>query len=266
MEKRLINVTDLSSYTYCPRKFFLTRVMGLKEPPNKAMISGRIKHEAREIFSNNEKNLIISFASVLLKKQIEDSFKSLLEEIINHVLKKESELISQFSLSQKELKSQIQVSMEQEILLRAESIENTMKQGHFSRELWEHLSPKYVSELSIASESLGLKGRIDRVSISEEIVPFELKTRASETIYPSDEIQLTAYAMLLEEKFNKPVPKGILEAGNKKQELIISQASKQKVLDLIKEIQSLYEQKSAKFPSNFSKCQTCAWEKECGEL
>jgi CRISPR-associated protein Cas4 len=263
--KKLINVTDLSSYTYCPRKFFLTKIIGLKEPPNKAMISGRIKHEVREIFSNNEKDLIISFEKLLSRKEIENSFKNLLEEIINHVLNKEAELISQFFLVPKELSAQIKESMEQEIILRAESIENTMKQGFLSRNLWENLSPKYVSELSLVSEKLGLKGRIDRVSISEEIIPFELKTRVSETIYPSDEIQLTAYAMLLEEKFNKQVPKGILEAGNKKQVLEISQKSRQKVLDLIKEIQELQKQ-TAKFPSNFSKCQSCNWQKECEEL
>ena len=100
----------------------------------------------------------------------------------------------------------------------------------------------------------------------EKIIPFELKTRAVEKVWPSDEIQLTSYAMLLEEKYNKNIPMGILESGNKKHEIIISEELKQKVNDLIKEINELMDSTNPRYPDNFSKCQKCSWEEECYNL
>ena len=157
-----------------------------------------------------------------------------------------------------------------------ESIEKTMQKGFLGKQLLEKLTPKYISEMTLVSESLGLKGRADRVMIIHDdktIIPFELKTREAEKIWDSDEIQLTAYTMLLEEKFQKTIPLAILESGNKKHELIITPDLKQKVRDLIKEIRELYksaesgqEKPAPKFPSNFSKCQTCFWDEHCREM
>lgn len=264
--KNLLNVTDLSSYLYCPRKFYLKKVKGFREPPNKAMIEGRIRHDVLEIFLNEEQGYVEAFKE-LTQKEIIFQFQSLIEDIINHVFYKNRGLIDQFQISKPTLKVKIQIALQKEVSLRAGAIAKAMQEGFLGKDLWQNLTPKYISEMPLISEKLGLKGRADRVVISEDtIIPFELKTRETEKIWPSDEIQLTAYAMLLEEKYQKSIPIGILEAGNIKHEIIITPALKQQVRDLVEEIRLITKKPNLKFPSNFSKCQSCSLEKECDEL
>jgi len=266
MNKRLLNVTDLSSYLYCPRKFFLEKIKGLRQPPTKPMIEGKIRHEVLEEFSNKEQEFIESL-NVFEVKEIENKFNELLRGLAGDVFSRNFGLIEKFEISRSELHNKILEAMKQDIRLRAESISATIKKGFIGKPLWDHLEPKYISEMPLMSESLGLKGRADRVMISgEKIIPFELKTRAVEKVWPSDEIQLTSYAMLLEEKYNKNIPMGILESGNKKHEIIISEELKQKVNDLIKEINELMDSTNPRYPDNFSKCQKCSWEEECDNL
>ena len=266
----MLNVTDLSSYLYCPRKFYLQKIKGIKLPPTKPMIEGLIRHEVVEKFANNEKYIILNFTQKLEKQDIVNSFQNLLNNLNEIIIEKHKPTINRFAISSKELIKKINIQMRNDFQLRAIAISNTMDKGFLSSELWTNLKPKYISEMRLKSEKLGLKGRADRVMIADEtIIPFELKTRAVEKIYPSDEIQLTSYAMLLEEKYNTKIPLAILESGNTKHELTITNENKNKVIELIKEINNLIEQSeqaNPKFPNSFSKCQGCELEEECANL
>jgi len=270
-DKQILNVTDLSSYLYCPRKFFLTKVKGMKEPLNKAMVEGSIRHKVLEEFGNNEQRLIENLEKInhtFTKESVTEFYEAYLKELIRHVLYKNERMIYAFKINSDELKDKIEMQMNNEIKLRVDSIMNTIKKGFVGKELWENLSPKYLSEYKVLSEKLGLKGRIDRLMIKDidEIIPFELKTRVSEKIWPSDEVQLTAYAMLLEEEYGRQITKGILESGNIKHEMEITEKEKQKVVELIKEVHEVLENGRAKFPSSFAKCQSCNFEEDCDKL
>ncbi len=268
----LLNVTDLSSYLYCPRKFYLVKVKGLREPLNKAMVEGSIRHKVLEEFGNNEKRLIENLEKInhlFTKSSVTEFYEEYLKELIRHVLAKNERMIYAFKINMDELKDKIGAQMNNEINLRVDSIMNTIQKGFVGKELWENLSPKYLSEYKVLSEKLGLKGRIDRLMINkenDEVIPFELKTRASDKIWPSDEVQLTAYAMLLEEEYSKPIKKGILESGNIKHEMEITEKEKNKVIELIKEVNEVLENGKAKFPSTFAKCQSCNFEEDCDKL
>jgi len=257
----MINVTDITAYLYCPRKFYLEKIKGLKQPPTKPMIEGKIRHDVLEVFSKNEKDFVINF--IQKPKNLEKEFSKFLNELIHNTFFNNSQIIKSFSISQSELKNKILDSMQNDIKLRAEIIEKSMSQGLLGEELWHGLKPKYISEMPVESLSLRLRGRVDRVMLADEIIPFELKTREIKKVYETDEIQITAYAMLLEEKFQKPVHFGILESGNKKHEIIITNENKNKVIELINEIKNL---SSPKFPGNFSKCQSCPWQEQCEQL
>ncbi len=259
---KLIPVTYLTSYLYCPRKFYLEKIKRLPQPPTKQMIEGRIHHEIRQAFSNNEKDLILTLTK---HADIENEFQKLLNELIHLSFAENTKLIRTFSISTSELKSKIIRAMNQDIELRIHAIKQTIQQGFIGPELWFNLKPKYISEHSLSSENLGLKGRVDRVMIEgDTIIPFELKTRGVTKIFPSDEIQITAYAMLLEEHYKKSIPLGILEAGNKTHEIPITEENKIKVLQLIEEIKNITE--NPPYPSNFAKCQSCPWQIQCESL
>lgn len=263
-QKKLLSVTDLSSYLYCPRKFFMQKIKGIRKPPTKVMVEGQIRHNVVELFSNNEAELVGSLKP-MESKDISLAYLSMLNDIIRRTFLFKSDIMKKFSIDLKEMKDNIVVGLNEDILLRSNAVEQGMKQGFSGYSLWENLEPKYISEYSIISERLGLKGKIDRVMMSKDkIIPFELKTRAVDRIYESDELQLTAYAMLLEEQFKKPIPEGILEAGNKKHFIPIQEKMRNKVLQLINEITFLTS--APNLPSNFSKCQKCDYKEECDKL
>ncbi len=270
MEKPHLNVTDLSSYLYCPRQFYLQKVKGLRQPPTQPMIEGLMRHQVLETFGKNEEKLFQNLELInntLTSEKIKQNYREFLEKIVKNIFQKNLKSIKAFQININELYKKIKKQMNKEIILRIIAVENTLRKGFTGEALWENLQPKYHSEYPLISEKLGLKGRADRLMISENtIIPFELKTRQAEKIYPSDEVQLTAYAMLLEEKFNTKIPLAILESGDIKHELTITSEHKQKVLDLIKEVTELLETGNPKFPSSFSKCQNCFFKEACDNL
>lgn len=265
--KKILSVTDLSSYIYCPRCFFLEKVKGIRKPLTQPMIEGSIRHKVVEEFANNEKNFITTL-QISTQEKIIEKFNELLETIISNIFSQNYQLIQKFKIPHKELREKIKTALKNDIELRAESLAESI-QNYQGIELWNNLTPKYLSEVPVYSENLQLKGRIDRIMISNEsIIPYELKTRESDKIWPSDEVQLTAYAMLAQEKYNKEIPLTILEAGNTKHKLLITPEMKLRVKQLISEIQCLFEPeaKSAKFPDSFAKCKSCYHKKVCDEL
>jgi len=249
---------------YCPVKYYLQKVVGIRKPPTKVMIEGKIRHEVMEIFSKNEPALVQEFTKPLPSKEITLSYLSLLSEVIKQTFSYEYDQMRKFMVSPNSLRENIIVGLNQEIILRAKAVEHTMSLGFLGKELWQNLEPKYYSEFFIESPSMELKGKIDRVMLSKNsIVPFELKTRPVDKIYDTDEIQLTAYAMLLEEYFKQPIPTGIIESGNIRHTPDIKEEKKQKVLSLIKEIHDL---EKPVFPKSFAKCQNCDFKEECDNL
>jgi len=70
---------------------------------------------------------------------------------------------------------------------------------------------KICHDLMIESEKLGLYGKIDSVVFLEsgEIIPVELKYTHTPEVIRNWRKQLTAYALLLEDKYNTRVRRGI---------------------------------------------------------
>jgi len=264
MNKRILNVSDLSSYIYCPRKFYLEKIKGIKSPPSRAMIEGRIRHEVFEKFGKNEESFVrANNMEHFSEEEIKKLYKNYVNMIISEVIESNKEIIFNFKIEEFELVKKILDSFSKEINLRADSLAKTIRKGFKGDEIWENLSPKYYSELNVLSEEIGLKGRVDRVmEEGNKIIPFELKTRSDEKVYFSDEIQVCAYAMMLEEIYNVSIGSGIVEAGNQRYEVLVDDAKRKKVLEIINEILNLNSE-NAKYPSNFSKCEKCFFKKIC---
>ena len=126
----------------------------------------------------------------------------------------------------------------------------------------------FISELKLESEELGLKGRVDRVEIDRKnnlIIPYELKSR-NEKIYLSDQIQLTAYAMLLEFLHKKKIDKGFIESGSNKSEFLITPEDKNNVLTLAEEVRNLKQGLPPPILSNFNKCKNCSMRDICPNI
>jgi len=263
MTKKLISVTDITSYLFCPRKVYFKLVKGIKEPPNQKMILGFLKHKIFDIFNKNE-SIIVSSISGDDKKLIKNTYLEALTRIVQEVSSIYYSMMNSFSIQFQDLLKPVLKSMNAEIELRAASIAEALRKGFRGKELWRELKPKYLTEFEIISEELGLKGRIDRVKLEQEIIPYEIKTR--EKVYQSDIIQLAAYSLLLEKEFNKPVTKGVIETSEKQETIEISQEMKNQVLEIAEEIRNLSEENlQSNFSSNFVKCENCSFKEDCFE-
>jgi len=259
--KKIINITDITEYLYCPRKVYLKLIKGIKSPPTKRMINGMLRHKVFDIFNKNEKPLIEEIKEKTEEKEIREQYEILLDDISKYVLAQNYSLASKFSIDKKDFLKSIGETMNPEIELRIKSILIVLEKGFFGKELWRNLSPKYQTEVKLESVDLGLKGRVDRVMFSESITPFEIKTR--DKIYDSDKIQLAGYALLLEKEFNKEINSGIIEFLGQRQNVEITQELKNQVFEIAEKIRNLTDE-NAQFPSNFQKCANCELKENCG--
>ena len=262
MSRQIINVTDITEYLFCPRKVYLKLVKKVRFPPNKQMINGMLRHKVFDLLNKNEAALVSSIKENLQESEIKEMYETLLNKIINEILFMQENLVKTFEIDRKEFAENMNKEMKKEIQLRVEAIKHTIDSGFLGKELWRNLSPKYLTEFSLESLALGLRGRIDRVKFSQEITPFEIKTRKGKGIFESDKIQLAAYSLLLEEEFGRKIEKGIVEMLDKTEEVQIDEELKKRVQEIAEEIRNMEE---GKFPSNFNKCKECRIKKECLE-
>ena len=261
MPKKLISVTDITEYLYCPRKVYLRLVKNIKQQPTRQMILGFLRHKVIEIFNKNESALVSSIDIPLEEKTIKQLYEKLLSNITKATLNLNTNLVDKFKIDSVNFSDSIKQTLSPEISLRVPVIAKTLNQNFFGKELWDKLSPKYISELKIESPSLGLKGRIDRIKINSKITPYEIKSR--EQSYDSDKIQLAAYALLLEEKFKTKIDSGTLELLGKTEEVILDKEIKERVLELAEEIRNLSENPPPPMLSNFNKCKSCTLRVDC---
>ncbi len=261
MTKKLVNITEITQYLYCPRKLWLKKVKGIREKPNKVMINGMIKHKALELFNINEKNFILSINSELNKEQLQEKYESLMKTSSIKAYQSYYNIASKFKINLTTFLAEFLPTTKKEVQIRIEPVLRYMKKGFFGEQLWENLKPKYKAELSIISDKFGLKGRIDRVEFSDNLIPYEVKTRSKDIVYESDKLQLAGYALLLQDKFNQEIKKGILETKKNRKEIDLDEELKNKVLDIAEKIRNLMKEPS--LPSNFNKCKYCSLTEYC---
>lgn len=111
--------------------------------------------------------------------------------------------------------------------------------------------PEYsrIESLQLESESLGIYGKVDCVRRENgEWIPFEYKKGRARigadgraTAWPSDELQIAAYAMLLEEHIGRPVSEGrIYYAADHRTVVIkIEENLRQQVLEAVERARQL---------------------------
>ncbi|MBM3233529.1 CRISPR-associated protein Cas4 [Candidatus Pacearchaeota archaeon] len=259
---KIINITDITEYLYCPRKVYLKLVKGIKAPPSQRMINGMLRHKVFDIFNKNEKALVSSIKEKMSSSEIKKLYDNLISNITQETILLNKNLITKFNIDNKEFSISIKKTTEPEINLRISAITNTINSGFFGAELWRNLKPKYLTEYKIESFELGLRGRIDRIKFEDGILPIERKSR--EKIFESDKIQLAGYALLLEKEFSRKVEKGIIEIMGKEEQVEITEELKSRVLEIAEKIRNLVEQ-NAFTPSSFQKCENCEFKQDCDE-
>jgi CRISPR-associated exonuclease Cas4 len=124
----------------------------------------------------------------------------------------------------------------------------------------------WLNELYLESETLGLKGKIDVLDLDGvRAVPVERKRAESGDYYRSDELQLAAYCMLLEEHLGEPVREGAiyLYETDQRMHVPITDDHREAVREQVETMQSMTIDSVPSFTDNPSKCEACSVREYC---
>lgn len=125
---------------------------------------------------------------------------------------------------------------------------------------------KLVS-VEVTSEELMLRGRMDAlIDESGEPAPYEVKaTAAPLRPWPGQVLQLAAYALLLEERYGRPVNRGYLHylEGDVVRELRIGEDERTAVRKVLADIQEVVTTEAMPQRAPWSHCRDCVYRKIC---
>jgi len=259
-----IHVSSLNEYSFCPRCIYLRHI--LKVTPEKSIdqILGIIGHGIRKELSLRQYRMISGIKSV---DEIQNRLLDELDKIIIDLPFIYREKFEGFDYSQ--YIPQIKSEILREINVLNEKLCGMIEELGLQRSL-ELLTPWKV-EFTIKSDELKLSGRIDKIMKFDTLIPYEIKTGdASEDVWEGDRLQLGAYAILLEEKFDTLIPYGYVEYTriHEKRPVLITEQLRRRVINTRDNIIDILNGKIPEICSHGSgaKCDACGYKEECYKI
>ena len=267
----MLSVSMLCSYDYCKRKLFLNYVLGLREPYKKATSLGTIRHETYDQINKIEESLVKSITELKTKEELGDLYKAKYRGILTNIIKNNKKPLEELNLKLNDVFQDIWPLILEESEIRSDKIyQFILNNNIFGEELWGKIIPKIKSELRVESEELHLKGIIDQLDIyPDAVIPIDIKTGSmpKEGVWPSHKIQIAAYAMLAEEKFNKEIKEGFIHYLDykEKRRIPINIFLKDDIKELVKKVENILKNKELPpVVENTNKCTNCGLKDVCG--
>lgn len=123
----------------------------------------------------------------------------------------------------------------------------------------------WTNEIYLQSEKHGLHGKIDVLEEDGTLTPVEQKRSESGTYFESDELQLAAYCMLLEDNIDKPVNIGYIytRSNDRRHTVRISDWHRNQVYEIVSVIQSMEFDNIPPLTDNPNKCEKCSTREYC---
>jgi CRISPR-associated exonuclease Cas4 len=123
----------------------------------------------------------------------------------------------------------------------------------------------WITERYLRSDQLGIHGKIDLIEDDEVLTPVERKRAESGEYYPSDEVQLAGYCMLLEDAIGESVNVGYiyLYSTDTRHAIRISQKHRRTVREIISRIETMTVDNIPPLTDNPSKCEACSAREYC---
>ena len=265
-----ISVSMLSAYLFCSRKLFLQQVLALKEPPKESTVLGSLRHEIYDFINQQEEKIVTSIKEKAQYDELKALYKKFYSKILREKIIKNKSRINGVNLDIVDVFKRTWPLILGEAETRSKNIfDFIQKYNIYGQELWEKLTPKIISEMRVSSDTLQLKGIVDKIEIYENsYVPIELKTgkMPKEGVWPGHRIQIVAYAMLIEEKFKTKIKEGFIHYLDAKEtrQITINPFMKEEIINLIKEVQELLKnQDLPNYCDNKNKCTNCGLRETC---
>jgi CRISPR-associated exonuclease Cas4 len=124
----------------------------------------------------------------------------------------------------------------------------------------------WITERYFRSEELGLHGKLDLIETDGDfLTPVERKRAESGEYYPSDEVQLAGYCMLLEAVTEEPVNVGYiyLYSTDERHAIRITEEHRRTVEEIITRIEQMTVDTIPSFTDNPNKCEACSARTYC---
>jgi CRISPR-associated exonuclease Cas4 len=123
----------------------------------------------------------------------------------------------------------------------------------------------WITERYFRSDRFGIHGKIDVVEDGDMLTPIERKRAESGDYYPSDEVQLAGYCMLLEDAVGEPVNVGYiyLYSTDTRHTIRISEKHRRTVREIISRIETMSVDDLPPLTDNPSKCEACSAREYC---
>jgi len=269
-----IPITHLSSYLYCPIKFYIENVLKIVKLDQRLVIKGTLKHKAIEEITKHEKKLVESMDKIQDFSTLAQTYKNNFSSNIRSVLLKNKFELEELNMPLLALFNDFKPVFDFEAEQRAKNIfEQHRKTNLTGKELWYNLNPKYISEKSLKSKEFGLRGRIDRLELwHDKIVPIEFKNRESSTLFDSQKVQLGSYILLSNKLYEKPSTYGYVYflKDNQKKLLLMNDFLQDEIMDVRSRVVDILEMQ--KVPNIHSikvsprKCSICPYQDTCKRL
>ncbi len=260
----IISVTDLSSYLWCPRSLYMQKVMGIEEPPNRLMVMGSLKHEVFEQANGKEQDAFLSVVKGTKEEEAFNIFYKLYIDTLAAGLKRKEGTMEQFGIAKEEAEKEMRLLLFREARDRSSSVLRfAISNDVYGYELWESIVPKVFAEVRVSSKELRLRGIVDKIELfPDKCITHEMKTgKAPVTgIWPSHRIQVAAYCMLAERKFNVTSTESVVSyvTAGLTRKIMMNPFMEQEVLDTTERVIRLFE--SDKIPQSCGK-ETCSCRK-----
>lgn len=267
MESRikLVSVTDMCAFRFCPRSLYLKLVLGLREPPKPVMVLGSIRHKVYDEANRKEEELVRQIGSDMKRQEVLQMFSNAYNAILNKSVYSYLPQLESLNMDKEDVTVRLQEAVAGQASERADEIVSfSSKTGLFGSELWEKLTPKIISELGVRSEKLRLRGIVDRIEVyGSEYVPVEIKTgRApSDGVWPDHRLQVAAYMLLLNEKFNAKIKEGLVRyvAAGQTRQVVMNPFMEYEVTEAVNDVFALLEQKKAPDFCGKGYCSVCSF-------
>jgi len=238
----MIRVSDLTVYLKCPRMcYFMKRDHELIKEANVEYIQRLLLKE-----------MALIYGSALNER---DTLSALNDELDR--LSDELRIIYRQELA--EASDDVLVHAVSSVRTWLEGISTNLSSEHYSR----------ICELGpvLRSEKFGLTGSPDKmITIGDELTPSIIKTGAipDNGVWKSDRVQLTAYAILVEDIYKTVVKRGFVEYARwgKVREVMIKRHERRKVLQLRDRVQKIEDGFMPEKPTD-APCERCGFTGIC---
>ncbi len=238
----MIRVSDISVYLKCPRMcYFIKRGQELM------------------------KEVTVEYIQRLLLKEMALIYGSALND---------GNTLSALDHELERLSDELRIIYRQELTEASDDAVNnavsgvrTWLEGISSNLSSEHYSRICELEPALRTEKLGLTGIPDKlITIGDELTPSIIKTGAmpENGVWKSDRLQLTAYAILVEETYHTVVTRGFVEYARwgKVREVIIKKHERRKILQLRDRVRKIEAGFMPERPTH-APCEHCGFKGIC---